>query len=83
MHVPIVVEKNNDLPYKYQSPEQSLVNAEIPVQVVVEPASIEPLRRSQLERRSATDDYEVYLQELDYYIGQVTDSQLKQNHVKT
>lgn len=63
VHVSIVVEKNNDLRYRDQRLEQPSVNQEISIHQVVEPAAVEPLRRSQKKRRSEIpDDYEVYLQ---------------------
>lgn len=40
LHVLIVVEKHNELPGKDQKPEQPLVNQEIPIQPIVEPASL-------------------------------------------
>lgn len=40
VRVPIVTEKHNYLPNKDQIPEQPLVNQDIPVQQVVELASI-------------------------------------------
>lgn len=43
---PQIVQKINDLPDRDQRSEQPLVNQEIPIQPVVEPTFLEPLRRS-------------------------------------